>query len=168
MRSTLSASATRRTSEEPLSTCSRKPASTKRRYCSPAWCVALLALWRLSHGGDVGWAVAGGLAAGAGLLSKYAMAYLLLCAVVWMEIAPAAARRVGIAKAAVMLAIALALLAPNLGWNALNYTAVPLIIASGLSIAWLGLECRLAAASPAVFAAPCSLQWPWRPPRRPW
>jgi 4-amino-4-deoxy-L-arabinose transferase-like glycosyltransferase len=84
------------------------------------WCVALLALWRLSHGGGVGWAVAGGLAAGAGLLSKYAMAYLLLCAVVWMAIAPAAARRVGIAKAAVMLAIALALLAPNLGWNALN------------------------------------------------
>jgi len=30
----------------------------------------------------------------------------------------------------------------HLGWNALNYTAIPLIIASGLSIAWLGLRPR--------------------------
>jgi MFS family permease len=35
----------------------------------------------------------------------------------------------------------------RLGWNALNYTAVPLIIASGISIAWLGLRQRGAAAA---------------------
>jgi len=35
----------------------------------------------------------------------------------------------------------------RLGWNALNYTAVPLIIASGLSIAWLGLRQRGEAAA---------------------
>jgi MFS family permease len=38
----------------------------------------------------------------------------------------------------------------GLGWNALNYTAVPLIIASGLSIAWLGLRPR---SSPAAVPA---------------
>lgn len=35
----------------------------------------------------------------------------------------------------------------RLGWNALNYTAVPLIIASGVSIAWLGLRQRGEAAA---------------------
>jgi 4-amino-4-deoxy-L-arabinose transferase-like glycosyltransferase len=84
------------------------------------WCVALLALWRLSQGAGMGWAVAGGLAAGFGLLSKYAMAYLLLCTVVWALLAPGAARRIGLARAAVLLAVALALLLPNLAWNLLN------------------------------------------------
>ncbi len=85
-----------------------------------AWSVALLALWRLSQGGGMGWAIAGGLAAGVGLLSKYAMAYMLLCAALWAAIAPAAAKRVGVGKAAVFLVIAAALLTPNLAWNAVN------------------------------------------------
>ena len=38
----------------------------------------------------------------------------------------------------------------HLGWAALNYTAIPLIVASGVSIAWLGLRSR--AAAPAVAA----------------
>jgi 4-amino-4-deoxy-L-arabinose transferase-like glycosyltransferase len=85
-----------------------------------SWSVALLALWRLSRGAGIGWAVAGGLAAGAGLLSKYAMAYLLLCALAWVAIAPAAARRIGHVNAAIFAALALASLAPNLLWNAFN------------------------------------------------
>lgn len=84
------------------------------------WSVALLAWIRLMQGGGAGWAVLGGLALGLGLLSKYAMAYFLIGAALHLAVSAEArriARRRGPALLA-FLAIGLALLAPNIAWNA--------------------------------------------------
>ncbi|GIK99612.1 MAG: hypothetical protein BroJett029_38210 [Alphaproteobacteria bacterium] len=84
------------------------------------WSVALLAWIRLMQGGGAGWAVLGGLALGLGLLSKYAMAYVLVGAAVHLAVSAEArciARR-RIPALLAFLATGLALLAPNIAWNA--------------------------------------------------
>lgn len=84
------------------------------------WAVALLAWIRLMQGGRAAWALAGGLALGLGLLSKYAMAYFLLGAAVHLALSPAA-RRVAVVRAPALLSflgLGLVVVAPNLAWNA--------------------------------------------------
>lgn len=100
------------------------------------WSVALLGLIRLERGGGRGAMIGLGLALGAGLLSKYAMAYFFLCALVYGATSgdrPSilADRRLWIASA-----IGLAMLAPNLLWNAANGFVT--VGHTGTNIGWDG------------------------------
>jgi 4-amino-4-deoxy-L-arabinose transferase-like glycosyltransferase len=80
--------------------------------------LATLALLRLAGRPSLGWAVALGAAVGVGLLAKYAMIYFPLCAALALLVVPEA--RIAKRDAAVAAALALAILAPNLVWNAGN------------------------------------------------
>jgi 4-amino-4-deoxy-L-arabinose transferase-like glycosyltransferase len=83
--------------------------------------LALLAWLRLAEGRSAGWAVVLGAAVGTGLLAKYAMVYFPLCAVLAAALVPSA--RVAWRDALVAAAVAAALIAPNLMWNATNQFA---------------------------------------------
>jgi len=84
------------------------------------WALAVLAFVRLRAGGGRGWLALLAVSLGLGLLSKYAMAYLLPCLVVAALIDPLSRRT--LRRPAVWLALAAGLLifSPNLVWNALN------------------------------------------------
>jgi 4-amino-4-deoxy-L-arabinose transferase-like glycosyltransferase len=86
------------------------------------FCVALglLALIKMQASPSWGWALLLGLAIGLGLNAKYAMSYFLLCLAIW-----AVATRPGRAllrdvRLYAALALAAALIAPNVWWNAQN------------------------------------------------
>ena len=82
------------------------------------WSAALFAMWRLIASRAWMWALILGLAIGLGALAKYAMLYFILCAAVaawWSK--PARAVIVD-GRGALALVVALALLAPNVAWNA--------------------------------------------------
>lgn len=82
------------------------------------WSAALLCLIRLMQTRTWPWAIALGIAIGAGLNAKYAMAYFFLCAGLYIWIAGTARR---LASSRVMLPALLVpglLIAPNLVWNA--------------------------------------------------
>ncbi len=82
--------------------------------------LALFALLKLHESGAWLWACLFGLALGLGFLSKYAMAYFLLClglALIWL---PLYRPLLQTGKFYVALAIGAAILAPNLLWNAQN------------------------------------------------
>jgi 4-amino-4-deoxy-L-arabinose transferase-like glycosyltransferase len=82
------------------------------------WAAALLALWRLVNGGGTASAVALGVAVGLATLSKYAGAYFVLCAAAYM-IADRDARASLLGRrGALALAVAVAVIAPNVVWNA--------------------------------------------------
>ncbi len=84
----------------------------------PLWSLALLCAWRFSETRDGRWAAALGAALGAGLMAKYAMLYFLAGLALWCWWSPPARRaflsRAGLAA----FAIAAAIIAPNLAWNA--------------------------------------------------
>jgi 4-amino-4-deoxy-L-arabinose transferase-like glycosyltransferase len=81
----------------------------------PCWAAALYALIRAREpGGDRWWLVAG-LAAGLGLLAKYAMVYWLLSALGFVLLVPEERRHLRPLLGA--LAIALLIYLPNLWWN---------------------------------------------------
>lgn len=80
--------------------------------------LAMLAQLRLARSGDTGAAVLLGVAVGAGLLAKYAMIYFPLSAALAALVAPMA--RIGWRGAAIAAVVALAVVAPNLVWNATN------------------------------------------------
>ncbi len=84
------------------------------------WALALLAFAALLNGG--GWLAAAGLgvALGLGLLSKYAMVYFLMCAVVFAAWSGAWRRLLGDGRIYAALAIAAAIVAPNVLWNIEN------------------------------------------------
>lgn len=84
------------------------------------WACALLALWRLVHGGGHAAAIALGAMIGLATLSKYAGAYFLLCAAAYMAADCAARAALLGRRGALALAMWLALIAPNLVWNAIN------------------------------------------------
>ena len=84
------------------------------------WACALLALVRLQDGGGWASALALGLSAGLGLLSKYAMIYFVLCAAVAAVFLPATRKALLSTKGALAAAIAVALIAPNIWWNLQN------------------------------------------------
>ncbi|XSG83200.1 MAG: ArnT family glycosyltransferase [Methyloligella sp. ZOD6] len=81
------------------------------------WSAALYFGMKLQQERRWRWAVLLGLAIGLGALAKYAMLYLYLCAGVWFVVSPASRWLLRDAKALVLIAIPLALLAPNLLWN---------------------------------------------------
>lgn len=86
----------------------------------PLWSLALYAFWRMSESRSVLFAVLLGVALGLGALAKYAMLYFPLCALLaawWCAPARAAAFSW---RALLALAIAAAILAPNLIWNVQN------------------------------------------------
>ncbi len=87
------------------------------------FCFALAMLAQLHLGArrSLGWALVLGAAVGVGLLAKYAMIYFPLVAVVAALVAPVA--RIGWRDAGVAALVALALVAPNLIWNAGNQFA---------------------------------------------
>lgn len=84
------------------------------------WALAVLALVRLRAGGGRGWLALLAASLGLGLLSKYAMAYLLPCLAIAALVDPDSRRT--LQRPAVWLALAAGLLifSPNLVWNALN------------------------------------------------
>ncbi len=86
----------------------------------PLWSLALLALWRLHETQSWRWAVVLGLAIGFGALAKYAMLYFAGCAALAAFWAPDLRRTLLSAKGAAAGALGLAILAPNLIWNALH------------------------------------------------
>lgn len=80
--------------------------------------MALLAFDHLRKGRSAGWALVMGGAIGVGLLSKYAMIYFPVSSVIAAAVLPAA--RIAPRDALVAAVVALALIAPNLLWNAAN------------------------------------------------
>jgi hypothetical protein len=83
-----------------------------------AWSLALFAWVRLLASRRPGWAVLLGVALGLGFLAKYAMAWFILCLAVHAFAAPQARRALGSGRVLAVAVPALALLAPNLLWNA--------------------------------------------------
>jgi 4-amino-4-deoxy-L-arabinose transferase-like glycosyltransferase len=81
----------------------------------PCWAVALYAFIRAREAGGVGWWIAVGLAAGVGLLAKYAMAYWLLSAFGYVVLVRSERRYFRLLLAASGLALLIYL--PNLWWN---------------------------------------------------
>lgn len=81
------------------------------------WVLALLALHRLADGGRGRWAIVLGLAFGLGMLSKYAMAYLLLGLAVWAVLSGDGRRLLQRRHLWYGLALGLLVFAPNLWWN---------------------------------------------------
>ncbi len=84
------------------------------------WALAVLAFVRLRAGSGQGWLALLAVSFGLGLLSKYAMAYLLPCLAI-AALVDADSRRT-LRRPDVWLALAAGLLifSPNLAWNALN------------------------------------------------
>ena len=84
------------------------------------WALAVLAFLRLRAGGGRGWLVLLAASLGLGLLSKYAMIYLLPCLAIGALVDPGSRRT--LRRPAVWLAIGggLLIFSPNLIWNALN------------------------------------------------
>jgi dolichyl-phosphate-mannose-protein mannosyltransferase len=80
----------------------------------PCWAAALYAFVRAREEGGRWW-IAAGVAAGVGLLAKYAMAYWFLSAFGLVLVVPAERRHLAPLLGAA--AIALAILSPNLWWN---------------------------------------------------
>jgi 4-amino-4-deoxy-L-arabinose transferase-like glycosyltransferase len=100
----------------------------------PLWAIALFATWKLTLQRSWFWAVALGLAIGFGALAKYAMLYFPLCALVaswWHKPTRQALFNL---RGALAGAVALALLAPNLVWNAQHSFATITHTASNAAI----------------------------------
>jgi 4-amino-4-deoxy-L-arabinose transferase-like glycosyltransferase len=85
----------------------------------PFWCAALFCFWRL-RAGKGGWVSAAGLgfAIGAGLLSKYAMIYFLICIVLTLLIDRDSRRTLVSRHGLIVLALAGLVFAPHMAWNA--------------------------------------------------
>ncbi len=82
------------------------------------WAVALYAFLRTLEDRDWRWTVLCGVALGVGLLSKYAMLYFVVGAILAALIEPKARRLVLSARGAAIVVLALLILSPNLIWNA--------------------------------------------------
>jgi len=80
--------------------------------------LALLAWVRLTETRASGWAVVLGAAVGVGLLAKYAMVYFPFCALLVVMATPS--MRIGRRNDLIAVLVALAVVAPNLLWNATN------------------------------------------------
>jgi 4-amino-4-deoxy-L-arabinose transferase-like glycosyltransferase len=82
------------------------------------WAVALYAFLRARNESAWRWPLLCGVALGVGLLAKYAMLYLLLGAVVAALLEPRSRRLVFSVRGALILALGLLILSPNVVWNA--------------------------------------------------
>src|SRR5262245_47119781 len=87
------------------------------------WSIALLALTRHVEKPSLGAGLLIGLAVGLGLNAKYAMAYFLLCYAVHAAISPDARASLRHPGTWAGLGLALALIAPNIWWNAQHHFA---------------------------------------------
>jgi 4-amino-4-deoxy-L-arabinose transferase-like glycosyltransferase len=137
------------------------------------WSVALYAFVRLSRSGHGAWGIVLGAALGLGLLSKYAMVYFLLCALVHGALS-AAARRVLLSRhTAVALVLGAIIVAPNVlwnvqnGWATLSHTAANAnwsgpLFHPGRMLEFVGAQ--FGVFGPLLFAA---LMW-WLAAGRPW
>ena len=87
----------------------------------PFWCIALYLFWRLREG-EIGWigVVGLGLAVGLRFLSKYAMLYFVIGIILTSLLDPPTRSAILSRKGAVFIAIAAAVFAPHLIWNAAN------------------------------------------------
>ncbi len=85
--------------------------------------VALYAVIRMQESSSWGWGVMLGLAIGIGLNAKYAMSFFLLGLLVYAFAAPGGRQLLRDARLYAALAIAAALIAPNIAWNAENHFA---------------------------------------------
>ncbi len=83
----------------------------------PLWAVALWCWWRLLHKPSFGVALLLGAAIGCGLLAKYAMVYFVICAAVHLLASRSARQAAPWKLYALALAVAAAIIAPNLWWN---------------------------------------------------
>lgn len=81
----------------------------------PCWAAALYAFIRARERGDIGWWIATGVSIGLGLLAKYAMAYWLISAFLFVILLPDERRNLR----GLLVAVAAAALfyLPNLWWN---------------------------------------------------
>lgn len=82
------------------------------------WAMALYAFIRALDDRDWRWPILCGIGLGLGLLSKYAMLYFVLSAVLAAIALPKARKLVLSVRGLAILVIGLALLAPNIWWNA--------------------------------------------------
>lgn len=98
------------------------------------WAAALPLLWLQIERPRLAVAVPLGIVIGLGLLAKYAMVYLPLLAVAHALLTPARRRFLSAPSTYVALAIALAILAPNILWNASNGFAT--FLHTGDDIGW--------------------------------
>ncbi|HEX3861588.1 MAG TPA: glycosyltransferase family 39 protein [Stellaceae bacterium] len=82
----------------------------------PCWAAALYAFIRARElGSGIGWWLVAGIAAGLGLLAKYAMAYWLASAIALVLLVPDERRQ--LKRLLLAVAIAVAIYLPNLWWN---------------------------------------------------
>jgi len=81
------------------------------------WSAALLALHRWLTTGATRWALALGAALGLGVLSKYAMAYIIACALVYFLVLPHKQRALLRENVVVVIGVAALMVAPNVWWN---------------------------------------------------
>lgn len=86
----------------------------------PFWALSLFFIYRLMATRAWVWAALAGLGIGFGLLAKYAMLYFPVCLVLAAFWLPQLRKALGGGRWALMAAIALALVAPNLLWNVQN------------------------------------------------
>ncbi len=82
------------------------------------WALALYAFLRALDDGAWRWVVLCGIAAGFGLLAKYAMLYFAIGAIAAAFVSPSVRRLVLSLRGLTILAIAAAVLSPNILWNA--------------------------------------------------
>jgi len=82
------------------------------------WSVALLAFWRVWTRPSWVWSITLGVAFGLGMLSKYAMAYFLLGVAVHVALSARTERTAALRYLGVSALIAVAVVVPNLAWNA--------------------------------------------------
>ena len=101
----------------------------------PLWALALLALWRLIESGRMRWAIALGAALGFGVLAKYAMFYFPLGMALACLISARTRAAAVSPRGALALAIAVAIVAPNIAWNATHHFATIAHTAANASIA---------------------------------
>ena len=122
--------------------------------------LAMLAWLHLTERRAPGWAVVLGAAIGVGLLAKYAMIYFPLTAALAAVAVPRA--RISLRDALIAVAVALAVIAPNLAWNAANDFST--LRHTGDNADWEGFQLNLAGlaefvggqfaiAGPVLFAA---------------
>ncbi len=102
------------------------------------WSIALYAYVRLVNSTGLGWALLLGLALGVGLLSKYAMAYFVGCAIIHALIERSRDHPLLTYRFWLAFVIGLMILSPNIWWNFQNsfVTAAH----TGENIGWSGFQ----------------------------